>query len=101
MGTILASRMEQTQVNHTVSGVPDTWDLPDKGRNLQVLVLFTDVSSTLEAIRYAANLPHAERAPIRLLVPQVVPYPLPLHEPAVQTAHLTRRFRAIAEQASV
>ena len=101
MGTILASRLDQIRVNHTVSGASETWDLPDKGRNLQVLVLFTDVPSTLEALRYAANLPHAERAPIHLLVPQIVPYPLPLHEPDVQTSLLAKRFRIIAAEVKV
>lgn len=101
MGTILASRMEQSYVVHAAGGVPDHWDRPDEGRNLQALVLFTDVPGTLDALRYAASLPHAERAPIRLLVPQVVPYPLPLHQPAIQSSLLTRRFRTIAEQAKV
>ena len=101
MGATLANWTDQIRLNRTECGGPDYWALPDKGRNLHVLVLFTDVPSTLEALRYAASLPHAERAPIRLLVPQVVPYPLPLHEPAVQTSVMARRFRTIAEQAKV
>ena len=101
MGTMFATRMEQSQQNQAACGAPDTWDRPDKGRNLQVLVLFTDVRSTLEALRYASNLPHAERAPIHLLVPQVVPYPLALHEPDVQTSLLAKRFRMIASEVKV
>ncbi len=101
MGTMFATRMDLGHRNCAAGRAPDTWDLPDKGRNLQVLVLFTDVPSTLEALRYASDLPHAERAPIHLLVPRVVPYPLPLHEPDVQTALLAKRFRLIAAEAKV
>jgi len=41
------------------------------------------------------------RARITLLVPQIVPYPLPLTSPPILLDFNERRFRLIAEQAPV
>ena len=96
--TIADSQLRLGQINRRV---PDVWTMPDQGRNLGVLVLYTERTATLKALRYAATLPHANRAPVRLLVPQVVPYPLPLQQPAVQPSILARQFGALAEEAEV
>jgi len=98
LGTTLTSPTGQTSPKQIDRGVPDNRVTPKHGRNCHTVVLFTDVRSTLDALRCAAILPRAESAPIRLLVPQVVAYPLPLHEPAVQTSHLAQRLRTVAEQ---
>jgi hypothetical protein len=68
-------------------------------RHLDVVVLFTTIPGTLEALRSAADLAHGLRARIRLLVPHVVAYPLPLDQPAVQLSVLVRRFIAISQHA--
>jgi len=72
-----------------------------KARKIDLLVLFTDVSGTLEALRSAAKLARGLNARIRLLAPQVVPYPLPLERPRVQPAFLENRYRTIAERAEI
>lgn len=101
MGATLTSSTGQIRLSHTDSGVPDNWATPDQGRNLRVMVLFTDMPNTIRALRYAASLPHAARVPLRLLVPQVVGYPLPLHEPPVSPSLLAERFHDMAEQAGI
>jgi len=75
---------------------------------LEITVLFTgsssngssskDVRYTLEALRKAAQLALGLHAQIRLVVPQVVPYPLPLTSPPVMLEFTERRFRVIAAQ---
>jgi len=101
MSAVSASWTEQQSLRNTKTGVPSDSALPDTDQNLQILVLFTDVPNTLAALRYAANLPYAEHSPIRLLVPQVVPYPLPLHKPPVSPVVLARWFRTLARNAKV
>ncbi len=71
------------------------------GGKLDVVVLFTTVAATLGALRSAARLAHGLNTRIRLLVPHVVAYPLSIDAPAVPQAWLARRFRTLAEQASV
>lgn len=79
----------------------ENWSQPDEGRDLQVVVVYTGEEGTREALCYAARLPHAERMPVRLLVPQVVGYPLPLHESQVDPSFLTSRYRNLAAVAGV
>ena len=47
-------------------------------QKLNIAVVFTSVASTLAALKEAGNLASSLGARIKLLVPQVVPYPLPL-----------------------
>lgn len=74
---------------------------PSKARNIDLLVLFTDVSGTLEALRSAAKFARGLNARIRLLAPQVVPYPLSLEQPPVRPAFLVNRYRTIVEEAEI
>lgn len=68
---------------------------------LQITVLFTDIQHTLDALKIAGQLAHDLHSDIRLVVPQVVPYPLPLTTPPVMLEFTERRFRVIAaEQAT-
>ncbi len=66
-----------------------------------ISVVFTSVEATLAALRKAGALAKRMRARITLLVPQIVPYPLPLTSPPVLLDFNERRFRVIAEEASV
>ena len=50
---------------------------------LNVAVIFTSIESTLSALRRAGALASRLRASITLIVPQIVPYPLPLTSPPV------------------
>ena len=68
---------------------------------LGVVVVFTSVEPTIQALRKAGVLASSLHARITLVVPQVVPYPLPLTSPPVLLDFSERRFRAIAEESPV
>lgn len=70
-------------------------------RRLNISVVFTTVESTLSALKEAGTLASSLGARITLLVPQVVPYPLPLETPPVLLEFNERRFRVIASQSPV
>jgi hypothetical protein len=73
----------------------------DADPRLNIAVLFTSVDSTLAALKEAANLAHDLGARIRLVVPQVVPYPVPLEAPPVPAEFNEKRFRVIASAGPV
>lgn len=87
---------------HAAAGKPSRY-LPEvqTGREFEVFVLFTDIPSTLGAIRTAARLAESLKARLKLIAPQIVPYPLPLAEHSVQRDFLQRKFRALAASSSV
>jgi len=68
---------------------------------LNIAVIFTSIDATLAALRQAGNLANKLGARISLLVPQIVPYPLPLTSPPVLLDWNERRFHVIAEGNSV
>jgi hypothetical protein len=68
---------------------------------LEVVVLHTNTSDTLHFLKTAAQLAQDLSAKIRLLVLEVVPYPLPLHQPDVSVPYTQRRFRTLAENAAI
>ncbi|MEQ1884796.1 MAG: hypothetical protein ABL967_07015 [Bryobacteraceae bacterium] len=70
-------------------------------RKMEITVLFTGLSSTLQALAKANDLARDLRALIRLVVPQVVPYPLPLTGPPVLLEFNERRFNALAAAQAV
>ena len=75
---------------------------PEKScSTLEVVVMFTDVPRTLTALRIAAQLAHNLNGRIRLVAPQVVPYPLPLESPPVANEFSERRFHTLADHAPV
>jgi hypothetical protein len=63
--------------------------------------LFTTVPGTLAALCEAAHWAHQLGACIRVLVAQVVPYPLPLDKPRVDPEFRLRHFRAFCEQVPI
>ncbi len=69
--------------------------------SLEVVVLHTTTQGTLQALRTAAGLAKGLGARIRLLVPQVVGYPLTLTSPQVAAEFTERRFRTIAAGAAI
>jgi len=73
----------------------------DGETRLGVVVVFTSVESTVQALRKAGTLAGSLHARITLVVPQVVPYPLPLTSPPVLLDFSERRFRVIAEESPV
>lgn len=68
---------------------------------LNISVVFTSVEATLRALREAGALANRLGARITLIVPQVVPYPLPLTSPPVLLDWNERRFRVIASESPV
>ncbi|HVP00415.1 MAG TPA: hypothetical protein VMT15_20225 [Bryobacteraceae bacterium] len=69
--------------------------------SLEVVVLHTTIPETLAALKTAARLADGLSARIRLLVLQVVPYPLPLDQPQVALPFTERRFRTLADNAAI
>ncbi len=68
---------------HLVSQTPENiWTDNSEGL-LEVVVIFTDRWSTLEALKTAARFAGGLKVRVRLVVPQVVPYALPLNEPPI------------------
>jgi hypothetical protein len=63
---------------------------------MEVVVLHTTITETLRALKTAAHLAHGLSARIRLLVLEVVPYPLPLDRPNVPLPFTRRRFHTLA-----
>jgi len=74
---------------------------PEEETRLGVVVVFTSVESTVQALRKAGALAGSLHARITLVVPQVVPYPLPLTSPPVLLDFSERRFRVIAAESPV
>src|ERR1700694_5145325 len=78
-----------------------TLPLVEADQKLNIAVVFTSVESTLAALKEAGSLASSLGARITLLVPQVVPFPLPLESPPVLLDFNERRFRVIASQSPV
>jgi len=67
-------------------------------QKLNIAVVFTSVESTFAALKEAGNLANRLSARITLMMPQVVPYPLPLETPPVLVKFNENRFRVIASE---
>jgi hypothetical protein len=77
---------------------------PQAGRadaRFNISVVFTSADATLAALRKAGVLAGRLHARIILLVPQIVPYPLPLTSPPILLDFNERRFQVIAEESPV
>ena len=83
------------------TGHPEWPSTTEADQKLSIAVIFTSVESTLAALKEAGTLATSLGARITLLVPQVVPYPLPLESPPVLLEFNERRFRLIASQSPV
>ncbi len=97
--TEMAARQWTFRVTPTPEAMIPAADTP--GRRLEVVVLHTTTPGTLHALGTAAGLANGLGARIRLLVPQVVGYPLPLNAPPVPAEFTERRFRTIAAGAAI
>jgi hypothetical protein len=72
-----------------------------KAPRLNVAVVFTSVDTTLAALREAGVLAARLGCQITLVVPQVVPFPLPLTSPPVLLDWSERRFSVLAAESPV
>jgi hypothetical protein len=69
--------------------------------DLKVNVLFTNPEATRSAVKTAVQLAGSLGARIRIIVPQVVPFPLQLAEPTIAPEFTAQRARAIMEECSL
>src|ERR1700688_2891212 len=81
-------------------GRPSTAPLGESG-SLEVVVLHTTTKATLRSLRTAAELAAGLAARVRLLVLEVVPYPLEVESPSVTREFTKRRFWTVASDARV
>jgi len=91
--------IEKTLVPATGHPTRPVGDAADQ--KLNISVVFTSVESTLAALKEAGNLANSLGARIMLIVPQVVPYPLPLETPPVLVEFSENRFRVMASESAV
>src|SRR5258705_13831858 len=82
-------------------GQPSRPPVEEVGQRLNIAVVFTSVDSTLAALKEAGNLANSLGARITLVVPQIVPYPLPLESPPVLVEFNENRFRVMATKSPV
>ena len=82
-------------------GYPAAPAIEETESRLYVAVVFTSVEATLAALRKAGDLANRLSGRITLVVPQVVPYPLPLTSPPVLLDWNEKRFRVIASESPV
>jgi len=94
------SRTEERILN-SGGGRPQLPAREDADSKLNIAVIFTAVECTLAALKQAGVLASNLGACISLVVPQVVPYPLPLTNSPISTGFNERRFRVIAGQSRV
>jgi hypothetical protein len=90
--TVLARRTEPAGNLDTVT---------DSHRVLEVNVLFTTIKGTLSALRMASKLADNLGARIRVIVPQVVPFPLPLSHSLIKPEFTARTVRTITSKHAV
>jgi len=94
------SRAEERILN-PAAGRPQSPARQDTDSKLNIAVIFTAVESTLAALKQAGVLASNLGACISLVVPQVVPYPVPLSNSPISVGFNERRFRVIAGQSRV
>src|SRR5579862_4437955 len=97
----MAPAIEKILTPGPASGYPSYPATEKVEHGLNVSVIFTSVEATLAALKEAGSLAGSLGARITLLVPQVVPYPLPLETPPVLLEFNEKRFRVIATQSPV
>ena len=68
---------------------------------LSIMVVFTTVPATLIALEQGGQLAQQLGARIRIVVPHVVPYPLPIDRPPVDPEFRLRRFRTVSIQGAI
>src|SRR5579864_6155455 len=88
----------------SLSSCPQGAKTPEKTNpvsTFEVVVMFADVPGTLKALKTAAELAHNLHGRIRILAPEVVPYPLPLENAQVCSEFTECRFQTIARDGRV
>jgi hypothetical protein len=81
--------------------VPEPQFAQETDSKLDISVVFTSRDATLAALKEAGNLANNLGGRINLIVPQLVPYPLPLSDPPVRIDFNERRMRVIASNSRI
>jgi hypothetical protein len=84
-----------------VTGVPIPPETLGGNPGLNIFVVFTSTVSTIAALKKAGGLAENLGAKVTMIVPQIVPYPLPLTSPPVLLDFQEKRFSEIAAQSPV
>jgi hypothetical protein len=82
-------------------GRPEAPASGEQTSRLNIAVISTNVGATVAALKRAGSLAESLGARITLVVPQIVPYPLPLESPPVLLEFQEKRFREIASESPV
>jgi hypothetical protein len=82
-------------------GRPEAPVIDERESRLNIAVIFTSVEATVAALKRAGVLAESLGARITLVVPQIVPYPLPLTSPPVLLDFQEKRFQTIAVESPV
>ena len=72
-----------------------------EGREFRLHVIFTTPETTQASLRTASELARDLGATLELLVPKVVPYPLPLHDPPAPAEFTEQNVSALAATCDV
>jgi hypothetical protein len=80
---------------------PGQADTVGRDRPMDIAVVFTSVEPTLRALKRAGALAHRLNSRVTLVVPQIVPYPLPLTSPPVLLDFNERRFFVVASESHI
>ncbi len=83
------------------AGHPAVPTAEESNLKFNIAVVFTSVHATLAALKEAGNLASQLGARITLVVPEEVPYALPLETPQIPVLFTEHRFRVIASQSPV
>ena len=70
-------------------------------QHLSITVIFTTSAATLHALKRAGELAYQLGGRVRIIVPQVVPYPLPIDRPTVDPNFRLRQFRTFFFQHAI
>jgi len=84
----------------TAAGTPERPGQEEDAR-LDIVVIFTSASATIAALKKAGSLAESLGLKITLVVPQIVPFPLPLTSPPVLLDFQEKRFRELAMESPV
>ena len=84
-----------------VAGLPAPPSYGTNQHRFEISVIFTSFDATAAALKMTGNLVKGLSAQVKLVVPQVVPYPLPLDNPPVLREFCERRLRDITNESPV
>jgi hypothetical protein len=82
-------------------GYPTVPIADEADQELSIAVVYTSVHSTLAALKEAGDLASQLGARITLIVPEVVPYAVPIETPPIAVLFNENRFRVIASRSLV